>query len=90
MDVNGEGEPNVPFEIWIHRKSGEKFLVVVAGGIVNVAAGPLLPGQDPVEVLETHGNQSHNPKALLDMRKRPSDYEWEYAADKYGKVRRLV
>jgi hypothetical protein len=49
------------FEIWRHRASGERFLVVVRDGRVTVAAGPLPPGDDPRRVLETHGCQAHQP-----------------------------
>jgi hypothetical protein len=47
-------------------------------GMVNVAAGPLSPHEDPVQVLETHSNQNHNALALLDMRRRPAAYLREY------------
>src|SRR5262249_44471652 len=54
------------FEIWRHRGSGERFLVVVRDGQVNVAAGPLLSDDEPREVLETHGNQAHNPPGAVE------------------------
>ena len=74
------------FEIWRHRTSGERFLVLVRDGRVNVAAGPLLAGDDPRFVLETHGNQAHNPKALLNMQRVPQDYVREYTTDTRGQV----
>ena len=75
------------FEIWRHRSSGERFLVVVRDGQVNVAAGPLRADEDPREVLATHGNQDHNPLALLNMRNVPEAYVREYVANgPYGSV----
>lgn len=66
------------FEIWQHRASGARYLVVVYDGAACVAAGPLPASDDPRRVLETHGNQSHNPKALVDMRRMPEAYRREY------------
>jgi hypothetical protein len=72
------------FEIWRHRGSGERFLVVVRDGQVNVAAGPLLSDDDPRQVLETHGNQAHNPLVLLNMRRAPEAYAREYTTNRRG------
>jgi hypothetical protein len=74
------------FEIWRHRTSGERFLVAVRDGRVNVAAGPLPPGKDPRRVLETHGCQAHNPLALLDIRRTPGAYAREYTTDRRGRA----
>jgi len=74
------------FEIWRHRGSGERFLVVVRDGMVNVAAGPLAPGDDPRRVLETRGNQNHNPHALLHMRRVPGAYLREYTRNQRGQA----
>jgi hypothetical protein len=74
------------FEIWRHRGSGERFLVVVRAGRVNVAAGPLPPGEDPRRVLETHGCQAHNPPALLHMRRVPQAYARECTTDERGRA----
>ena len=71
-------ETPLPFEIWQHRASGERYLVAVRNGVVNVAAGPPGHHDDPATVLETHGNQHHNALALLDMRRNPNDYRSEY------------
>jgi hypothetical protein len=51
-----------------------------------VAAGPLRAGEDPRTVLERHSNQSHNPDALLYLRKAPEDYAREYTIDKQGRA----
>jgi hypothetical protein len=74
------------FEIWRHRGSGKRFLVVVRDGQVNVAAGPLLSDDDPREVLETHGNQAHNPRVLLSMRRAPEAYVREYTTNRRGQA----
>ena len=74
------------YEIWRHIVSGERYLVVVRAGVVNVAAGPLTPGQEPRTTLEQHGNQNHNPQALLHIRKFPEDYVREYTTDKEGRA----
>ena len=74
------------FAIWRHRSSGERFLVVIGDGQVNVAAGPLLDGDDARQVLETQGNQAHNPLVLLDMRRVPQAYVREYTIDKRGQA----
>ncbi len=74
------------FEIWRHIASGARYLVVVRGGVVNVAAGPLTPDQEPRATLERHLNQHHNPQALLDLRKYPEDYVREYTTDKQGRA----
>ena len=66
------------FEIWQHLPSGQRYLVVVRSGHVNIAAGPLAPEDDPRRVLETHGNQAHNPGALLDIHHHPDAYRREY------------
>ena len=78
------------FAIWGHRSSGERFLVVIGDGQVNVAAGPLLDGDDARQVLETHGNQAHNPLVLLDIRRVPKAYVREYATDKRGQALPVV
>jgi hypothetical protein len=75
------------FEIWRHRSTGERFLVVVREGRVNVAAGPLGADEDPRQVLETHSNQNHNPLALLDMQYTPEAYAREYTTTgPYGRA----
>jgi hypothetical protein len=74
------------FEIWRHPGSGERFLVVVREGQVNVAAGPLSSDDDPREVLETHGNQAHNPRVLLNMRRAPQAYVREYTSNRRGQA----
>lgn len=74
------------FEIWRHRATGERYLVVVRDGQVNVAAGPLGAHDDPRRVLATHGNQNHNPMALLDLRRSPRAYVREYTTDRAGQV----
>jgi hypothetical protein len=74
------------FEIWRHRASGERFLVVVRAGQVAVAAGPLPPGKDPRRVLESHGCQAHNPRALPDMRRTPGADARDYTTDKRGRA----
>jgi hypothetical protein len=74
------------FEIWRHVRSGERYLVVVRDGMVNVAAGPLSERQDPREVLATHSNQQHNPRALLHMRRAPQEYVREYTSAADGSV----
>ena len=76
----------MPFEIWCHIDSGERYLVVVRGGAATVAAGPLAPRDDPRRVLETHANQNHNAWALLDMRKAPQDYVREYTTGPDGRA----
>ncbi len=77
------------FEIWRHVETGARYLVVNRGGRVNVAAGPLAEHDDPRVVLQWHTNQNRNPWALLDMRRRPQDYEREYTKDKHGQVVQL-
>ena len=72
------------FEIWRHIRTGERYLVVVRDGRANVAAGPLPPEDDTRVVLETRGNQNHNPRALLDMRRMLGDYAREYTTDARG------
>ncbi len=74
------------FEIWRHIESGARYLVLVRDGKANVAAGPLASYDDPRLVLETHGNQHHNPHALLHLRRAPHDYEREYTTDKDGRA----
>ena len=74
------------FEIWQHIASGARYLVVVHAGVVSVAAGPLQPWEDSRETLETHGNQHHNPWALLDMRKTPQAYRRTYTTRADGQV----
>jgi hypothetical protein len=74
------------FEIWRDRGTGERYLVVVRDGMVIVAAGPLARGDDPRQVLATHGNQQHNPVALLAMRRLPGAYIREYTTDRTGQV----
>ena len=74
------------FEIWRHVRSGERFLVVVRDGVVNVADGPLRAWQDPHEVPETRGNLEHNPRALLHMRRAPHEYVGEYTTGGDGSV----
>ncbi len=74
------------FEIWRHSASGDRYLVAVRDGVVNVAAGPLTPDQEPRATLEQHLNQHHNPRALLDLRKFPEDYTYEYTTDKQGRA----
>ena len=80
------GRFTMPFEIWRHHTSGERYLVVYRTGAVSVAAGPLAADDDPRRVLETHANQHHNPQALLDMRKTPEDYIREYTTDRQGRA----
>jgi len=72
------------FEIWRHTATGQRFLVVVRNDRVMVAAGPLGVDDDPRRVLETHGNQNHNPQALLHMRREPEAYAREYTIDRSG------
>jgi len=74
------------FEIWRHTDTGERYLVVVRDGVVNVAAGPLLPHEDPHRVLETRSNQHHNALALLEMRRSPWQYRREYTTDEHGRA----
>ena len=74
------------FEIRQHIDSGQRYLVVVRDGRVSVAAGPLWPHEDAAHVLQTHGNQRHNPRALLDIRRHPAAYQREYTTDKAGRV----
>ena len=74
------------FEIWRHAVSGERFLVVVREGAATVAAGPLAAHDDARYILETHGNQNHNPWALLGMRRAPEEYIREYARDRHGHI----
>ncbi len=74
------------FEIWRHSTSGDRYLVAVRRGVVNVAAGPLTLGQEPRATLERHANQNHNPQALLHIRKFPKDYVREYTTDKQGRA----
>jgi hypothetical protein len=75
------------FEIWQHRGTGERYLVVYREGVVSVAAGPLRPYEDPIRVLETQSNQNHNPRALLAMHQQPGAYRREYSRDHHGVVR---
>ena len=72
------------FEIWQHTESGRRYLVITRGGMVTVAAGPLGAHDDPRRVLETHGNQNHNPQALIDIRRTPAAYRREYTTDTNG------
>src|SRR5215211_4394064 len=72
------------FEIWQHIESGQRYLVVVRDGLVSVAAGPLMIGDDPRLVLETHSNQNHNPRALLDIRRAPESYRREFTTGNDG------
>ncbi len=72
------------FEIWRHITSGDRYLVAVRRGVVNVAAGPLTLGQEPRITLERHANQNHNPQALLHIRQAPHAYVREYITDKEG------
>jgi hypothetical protein len=74
------------YEIWRHIQSGDRYLVVVRQGTVNVAAGPLWPTDDPKRVLEEHGNQQHNPWALLGMRRAPQEFVREYTTDRDGRA----
>ena len=79
----------MPFEIWQHRVSGERDLVVAHRGRAEVAAGPLYPGEDPAIVLATHGNQRHNAWVLLEMRRQPEDYRRGLVLDATGHVVRV-
>ena len=72
------------FEIWRHIESGERYLVVVRDGQVNVAAGPLHSYEEPRAVLEGRTNQHHNPQALLAIRRAPDNYRREYTTDQHG------
>jgi hypothetical protein len=72
------------FEIWRHITTGQRYLVVCRENRATAAAGPLPEFQDPVRVLEQHGNQEHNPYALLDMRRSPESYVREYGLDRRG------
>jgi hypothetical protein len=72
------------FEIWQHLESGERYLMVIRGGIVEVAAGPLRAWDDPRWVLETHRNQEHTARALLHMRRAPHEYAREYTTGPDG------
>jgi hypothetical protein len=72
------------FEIWRHRVSGQRFLVIVRDRAVTVAAGPLDVNDDPRRVLETHSNQNHNPAALMHIRRAPDQYLREYTTDAAG------
>jgi len=74
------------FEIWRHIASGERYLVLVRAGQVDVAAGPLPPGDDPGVVLERHANQRHNPTALLHIRRAPHEYAREFTTDAQGRA----
>jgi hypothetical protein len=74
------------FEIWRHLATGDRYLVVVRDGMASVAAGPLLPTDDPRRVLATHGNQRHNPWALLRMRHAPQEFAREYTAGRDGRA----
>ncbi len=74
------------FEIWRHRASGERYLVLVRDGAPNVAAGPLGADEDPRTTLERHANQHHNARALLDLRRNPRAYIREYATDEEGRA----
>ena len=74
------------FEIWRHRPSGKRYLVAVRGGVVNVAAGPLKPYEEPRDTLERHANQNHNTWALLDLRQFPEEYVREYTTDQQGRA----
>ena len=74
------------FEIWRHKDNGRRYLVVYRDGQALAAAGPIGDHEDPRQVLETHGNQRHNPGALLEMRRAPDRYVREYAADIHGRV----
>jgi hypothetical protein len=74
------------FEIWRHRETGQRYLVVWRSGVAQVAAGPLCPHEDAAHVLETHGNQHHNAFALLDMRKHPAAYLREFVQDEDGRA----
>lgn len=76
----------MPFEIWRHRTSGERYLVAVRDGQVSVAAGPLRPDQEPRDTLERHANQAHNPQALLHIRRVPHAYAREYTTDAHGRA----
>jgi hypothetical protein len=75
------------FEIWRHILTGRRYRVVSRNGRATAAAGPLPEFQDPAWILEQHGNQDHNPHALLDMRKSPGNYAREYYLDPRGKAR---
>jgi hypothetical protein len=79
----------MPFEIWQHRTSGERSLVVSHAGLTVVAAGPLRPNEDPAHVLGTHSNQHHNTQALLDMRRHPEAYRRQWVLDAAGHAVRL-
>ena len=74
------------FEIWEHHKTGERYLVVVRDGEVNVAAGPLPRYADPRRVLETQSEQHHNTAALLDIRRAPEAYHRLYTRDHRRRV----
>ena len=74
------------YEIWRHAETGKRFLVVVRDGRATVAAGPLAVWDDPRRVLETHGNQNHNPWELVKMRHAPGEYIREYTSDRPGRV----
>lgn len=74
------------FEIWRNTESGERYLVIVRGGSVLVAAGPLKDHEDSRRVLENRSNQHHNTWALLDMRRRPAAYRREYTRDRRGRA----
>jgi len=58
----------------------------VARFVVNVAAGPLGPHEDPRTTLAGHLNQNHNPQALLHLRRAPGEYAREYTTDKQGRA----
>ena len=74
------------FAIWRHRETGRRYLVVERDGIVSVAAGPLDRHDDPRRILETHGNQEHNARALLEIRRHPEQYLREYSTDRTGRA----
>ena len=74
------------FAIWRHSGSGDRYLVAVRDGVVNVAAGPLGADEDARVALEQRTNQHHNPRALLDLRKFPEEYVREYTTDTQGRA----
>jgi hypothetical protein len=76
------------FEIWRHIATGRRYLVVCRDGRATAAAGPLREIEDPIHILEAHGNPSRNPHALLEMRKSPQNYVREYVQDRRGDVTR--
>jgi hypothetical protein len=78
------------YEIWRHRATDKRYLVLIRDGAALVAMGPLLAGEDPSAALEAAAFRGYDPRALLQMRAASDSYDREYAIGGGGKAIKLT